>query len=56
MSERQDTSIMTKDGKRLTTTVSTEFWLIKLEPDGGHEIILDLNDFKLLTKWVEGKK
>jgi hypothetical protein len=45
----------TKDGRVLETTVSTDFDLVKLD-DGRNEIVLSLHDFRLLAKWVEGRK
>lgn len=44
--------IKTKDNGYITVIVSEEFGLIKLDPETGHDLTLDLYDFKFLAEWV----
>ncbi len=52
MSERQDNSCKDTDGRRLFVTVSKEFGLVKIEPDGGRELTMSLYEFRLLANWI----
>lgn len=57
MTERQDMSTKSKDGKILITTVSDVFELVKIETEDYREcLLMDLHEFRALSEWILKKR